>query len=60
MVKKTDSVELFISIYAYLVDCYNEERNKNELNHILLEKGEEKGEEVEKLIFNIKKKIIYN
>ena len=60
MVKEEESVDVFISIYAYLVDCYQEDKASMQKEDKILEKGFEKGEQVEKLIFNIKNKINYD
>ena len=44
MVKEEESVDVFISIYAYLVDCYQEDKASMQKEDKILEKGFEKGE----------------
>lgn len=44
MVKEEESVDVFISIYAYLVDCYQEDKASMQKENKILEKGFEKGE----------------
>ncbi len=38
-VNEADSVDVFITIYVYLVDCYNEDKNRNQGENQILEKG---------------------
>lgn len=39
MVKEEESVDVFISIYAYLVDCYQEDKANMQKEDKILEKG---------------------
>ena len=38
-VNEVDSVDVFITIYVYLVDCYNEDKGRNQGESQILEKG---------------------